>query len=56
MQVIGVAMDERQGDQRHAEEPGRGLARVRHRDHDRLDSRPEGRMNIITMKNPKART
>src|SRR6266851_5741380 len=52
VQVIGVAIDEGQRNQRrYSGCPGRG-SRV----HERLASRPAGRMNIMTMKKAKAST
>ena len=52
VQVIGIAIDERQRDQRgKADGPG-DVAGI----HERLASRPAGRMNIMTMKKAKAST
>jgi len=52
MQVIGIAVNERQRDQRgEADGPG-GITGI----HERLAIRPAGRMNIITMKKAKAST
>ena len=53
MQVIRVAIDERQRDQRRARDQGEDD--VAHA-HERLASRPVGRMNIITMKKANAST
>ena len=50
--MIGVAIDEGQRDQRREpDRPGK-VARI----HERLASRPAGRMNIMTMKNANAST
>jgi hypothetical protein len=53
--VIGIAIDERQHDQRHADDRGDEPALV-HEFHWRLASSPAGRMNIIKMKKAKAST
>ena len=50
--MIGIAIDEGQRDQRcQADGPG-GVTGI----HERLASRPAGRMNIMTMKKAKAST
>ncbi len=52
VQVIGIAIDEGQRDQRcEANAPG-GMAGI----HERLARRPAGRMNIMTMKKANAST
>ena len=52
MQMVGIAIDERQRDQRRAGNPGHraGVG------HERLASSPAGLMNIMTMKKAKAST
>ena len=55
MEVVGIAMDERQRDQHRAGDRESKLASFRAR-HRRLDSSPAGRMNIMMMKKPKAST
>ena len=52
MQVIGIAIDEGQRDQRGETESPGGIACV----HERLANRPAGRMNIMTMKKANAST
>ena len=52
VQMIGVAIDEGQRDQRrNSDRPG-NLSRI----HERLANSPAGRMNIMTMKKAKAST
>jgi len=50
--MVGIAIDEWQGDQRRAGDPGHQLTRI----HERLANSPAGLMNIMTMKKAKAST
>ena len=52
MQMIGIAIDERQRDQRRAGNPGPKLTYG----HERLANSPAGLMNIMTMKKANAST
>ena len=52
MQVIGIAIDEGQRDQRNETDGPSGITGI----HERLTMRPAGRMNIMTMKKAKAST
>ena len=52
MQMVGIAMDEWQRDQRGTGNPGQKLTCG----HERLANNPAGLMNIMTMKKAKAST
>jgi hypothetical protein len=52
MQMVGIAIDEWQGDQCRAGNPGHWLTWI----HERLASSPAGLMNIMTMKKANAST